>query len=196
MPKVRMLRYAVILSVLLVAGCAVSPATMQRMQEMNESYSISPSFDLTQTWRIAVLPPTSTVTGAASTTLYDHAGLSLMKVKNLSIVDRSQVDRILDEQQFGTSGVVDPATAARLGKLMGAQAVAVTNVTKLKHDDFFTDSPEQRDAQLYLKIISVETAEVLYYSIGQGSSFDGADEALSGAFEVAVNPLKRKAGAQ
>jgi hypothetical protein len=196
MPKVSVLHYVVLLSVVLFAGCVMSPGTMQRMQEMNESYSISPSFDLTQTWRIAVLPPTSTVTSSAPATLYDHAGLSLMKVKNLSIVDRSQVDRILDEQQFGTSGIVDPATAARLGKLIGAQAVAVTNVTQLKHDDFFADNPEQRDAQLYLKIISVETAEVLYYSLGQSSSFSGPDDALAGAFEVAVGPLRRKAGAQ
>lgn len=196
MLKVRVLSSVALLSALLFAGCVVSPATLQQMQEMSENYSISPSFDLAQTWRIAVLPPTSTVTSRAPATLYDHAGLSLMKVRNLSIVDRSQVDRILDEQQFGASGVVDPATAARLGKLMGAQAVAVTSITQLKHDDFFGDSPEQRDAQLYLKIISVETAEVLYYSLGQGSSFNGPDDALAGAFELAVGPLKRKAGAQ
>jgi hypothetical protein len=195
MLKVRVLCSSAAL-LLLLGGCVLSPATMQQLQQANENYSLSPGFDLTRTWRVAVLPPTSTVTSRAPTTLYDHAGLSLMKVRNLSIVDRSMVDRILEEQQFGASGVVDPGTASRLGKLMGASAVAVTTVTQLKHDDFFNDSPDQRDAQLYLKVISVETGEVLYYAIGQSSSFNGADEAATFAFEVAVSPLKRKAGNQ
>jgi 2-keto-3-deoxy-6-phosphogluconate aldolase len=180
---------------LLAAGCVMSPQMMQQMQAMNENYSISPSFDLAQTWRVAALPPASGVGGNVQN-LYDVVGLELMKVRSVSLVDRSQVDRILQEQQFGYSGVVDPATAARLGKLMGAQAVAITSVTQLKHDDFFSDSPEQRDAQLFLKIISVETSEVLYYAQGQASSFNGPDDALHGALSVAVGPLKRKAGGQ
>jgi hypothetical protein len=195
MLKVRVLLGTAVLA-LLLGGCVMSPATMQKLQEMNEDYSISPSFDLSRTWRIAVLPPTSTVTSRAPTVLYDHAGLSLMKVTNISVVDRSLVDQLLQEQAFSYSGTVDPGTAVKLGKLAGASAVAVTTLTRLAHDNFFSDSPDQRDAELYLKIISVETAEVLYYSVGKGSSFDGADEAVTGAFEIAVGPLKRKAGNQ
>jgi hypothetical protein len=185
-----------VLPALLLCACVMTPAQMQRLQEMNENYSISPAFDLSKSWRIAVLPPTSTVTSRAPTSLYDHIGLSLMKGRNLGVVDRSVVDQLLSEQEFSYSGAVDPATAVRLGKLAGAGAVAVTTVTLLKHDDFFSDSPEQRDAQLYFKVISVESAEVLYYATGQGSSFSGADDAVRGAFELAVGPLIRKANSQ
>jgi curli biogenesis system outer membrane secretion channel CsgG len=190
----KLLLASVAVVMLAVAPGCFNAATVQQMQQMNESYSISPNFDLTRTWRVAVLPPTLSIGNASG--LYDHAGMMLMRSGRIALVDRGEVDRILSEQQFANSGLVDPATAARLGKLMGAEAVMVAKVTSVKHDDFFTDSPEQRNAQLTVKIISVETAEVLYYSEGVGSSFEGADEALSAGMDVALAPLIRKGNGQ
>jgi curli biogenesis system outer membrane secretion channel CsgG len=176
---------------------------MQKMQEQAGTYSMSPNFDLTRMWRIAVLPPSSaTVTrselsdSSGMSPLYDHAGLALMRTGKVTLVDRTEVDRILAEQEFSASGAVDPGTAARLGRLMGAEAVMLVNVNSVKHDDFFSDSPEQRDAKLYVKIIRVETAEVLYYAQGEGASFEGADEALQSALDVAMNPMVVKGTAQ
>lgn len=173
---------------LALTGC-VTPVQMQQMQQAAGTYSMSPNFDFSRTWRVAVLPPTAGMTDAPTAVLYDHAGLALMRTGKVALVDRVEVDRILQEQQFSASGMVDPGTAARLGKLMGAEAVMMVNVNSVKHDEFFSDSPDQRAAKLYVKIISVETGEVLYYSQGDGSSFDGADEALQGALDFALNPL-------
>jgi curli biogenesis system outer membrane secretion channel CsgG len=184
---------ALFLLSLVAAGC-FSPAAVQQMQESNWAYSMSPSFKMDRTWRIAILP--TDVAQAGTSGLLDHAGLLLMKPGRFSLVDRSQVDRILQEQQFGSSGLVDPATAARLGKLMGAEGVMTINITSVKHDEFFKDSPEQRDAQLYVKIISVETSEVLYYAQGTGSSFEGPAAALAGALDTALGPLIRKGSEQ
>ncbi len=177
----------------LAAGC-FNPAAVQKMQQANEAYSMSPNFKMDRTWRIAILPTTGDQAGTSG--LEDHAGLLVMKPGRFSLVDRSEVDRILQEQQFGSSGVVDPGTAAKLGKLMGAEGVMTINITALKHDEFFKDNPEQRDAQLYVKIISVETAEVLYYAQGTGSSFDGPAAALDGALDTALGPLIRKGSQQ
>jgi curli biogenesis system outer membrane secretion channel CsgG len=184
---------ALFLLAMLAAGC-FTPAAVQQMQEANWAYSMSPNFKMDRTWRIAILPPA--VGQAGTSGLEDHAGLLLMKPGRFSLVDRTEVDRILQEQQFGSSGVVDPATAAKLGKLMGAEGVMTINITSLKHDEFFKDSPEQRDAQLYVKIISVETAEVLYYAQGTGSSFDGPAAALDGALDTALGPLIKKGSGQ
>jgi curli biogenesis system outer membrane secretion channel CsgG len=184
---------ALLLLALLAAGC-FNPAAVQKMQEANWAYSMSPNFKMDRTWRIAILPPT--VDKAGTSGLEDHAGLLLMKPGRFSLVDRSEVDRILQEQQFGSSGVVDPGTAAKLGKLMGAEGVMIVNITSLKHDEFFKDSPDQRDAQLYVKIISVETAEVLYYAQGTGSSFEGPAAALDGALDTALGPLIKKGSQQ
>jgi curli biogenesis system outer membrane secretion channel CsgG len=184
---------ALFLLVVLAVGC-FNPTAVQRMQEANWAYSMSPNFKMDRTWRIAILPPALGQAGTSG--LYDHAGLLLMKPGRFSLVDRTEVDRILQEQQFGSSGVVDPGTAAKLGKLMGAEGVMIINITALKHDEFFKDSPEQRDAQLYVKIISVETAEVLYYAQGTGSSFEGPEAALSGALDTALGPLIKKGSEQ
>jgi len=60
------------------------------------------------------------------------------------------------------------------------------NITSIAHDPFWTDEPAQRDATLHVKIISVETAEVLYTASGQGSDFEGAAGALRLALQVAM----------
>uniref|UniRef100_A0A7C4CAH1 Penicillin-binding protein activator LpoB n=1 Tax=candidate division WOR-3 bacterium TaxID=2052148 RepID=A0A7C4CAH1_UNCW3 len=176
---------------MLTAGCFTA-GQLQTMRHVAQPYSISPNFDLSRPWRIAVLPPPLSSDVAPADFLAERAGLQLMKVPMISVVDRAEVERILQEQQFSYSGVVDPATAVKLGKLMGAAAVATIKVGEVKHDEFWTDSPEQRDAQLFFRIISVETAEVLYSAEGQGSSFSGAKEALSAALDMALLPLLEK----
>lgn len=172
-------------------GCAASQ--FAAMQRAGQPYSISGSFDLTKVWRIAVLSPTADIPGAED--VAEYAALQLMKVPTFVVVDRSEVSRILQEQQFSYSGVVDQATAARLGKLLGASAVMTIRIGNVRHDDFFSDSPDQRDAEVFVRIISVETAEVLYWAQGQASSFEGAADALRGAVIVSLLPLiERKTG--
>ena len=40
---------------------------------------------------------------------------------NIRVIERDQVQKLVDEQKLGADGRVDPATAARIGKLLGAQ---------------------------------------------------------------------------
>lgn len=178
-------------SILLGTGCVVSPATMAAMQPKH--YAKSPTFDGKPVWRTAVLPPAfaSAEPGGAISAVYDYAGMALMRTGRFTVVDRSLVDRLLEEQEFAYSGAVDAGTAARLGKLLGAEAVFTVNINSIRHDDFF-DEPEQRDAGLHVKLIAVETAEVLYSAAGEGSSFEGAEEALRSALEVALYGLAAK----
>jgi len=184
------------LQLIVVVGAGCSAAQLGAMRKAAVPYSLSPKFDLSQSWTIAVLPPAGTSDAGGSAALVDHASLQLMKVVNFTVVDRSEVARVLQEQQFSSSGVVDPATAARLGKLLGATAVLTIKIGPVKHDAFFSDSPNQRDAEVYVKIIAVETAEVLYSAQGQGSSFEGAAEALRAAVDMALMPLLAKGGTQ
>jgi hypothetical protein len=79
----------------------------------------------------------------------------------------------------------------RLGQLMDAKVVITVSVTKLEHDEFFKENPEQRDARLFVKTASVKTAEALYCAEGQGSSFEGSEAALSDALTMALEPLTR-----
>jgi len=167
-------------------GCFNS-AAIQQMQEANQPYSMSPNFELDRNWRIAILPPRDGDTELPL--LYDRAGLLLMKPGNFTLIDRAEVARILHEQRSGGPRLVDPHSTSKLGRQMGAEAVMTISVTELKHDDFFKDNPEQRDARVFVKIISVKTAEALYYAEGRGSSFEGPDAALYDALAMALGPL-------
>lgn len=77
-------------------------------------------------YSIAVLPFTAATKGntmAAKVQAYAMTALTETKDPFLKIVDRENIDRILEEQRLGLSGVVDEQTAVRVGNLIGAQAV-------------------------------------------------------------------------
>lgn len=65
------------------------------------------------------------------------------------LVERAQLENALSEIELGQSGTVDPATAAKIGHLTGAQ-ILVTGRALLV----------QRDIVVVAKIISVETSRV------------------------------------
>ncbi len=177
---------------MLLTGCftAAQLAALQGPQ----NFARSPVLDTKPIWRTVVLPPSSSNPSTLSNAvgLEDYAGMALLRTGSFSLIDRSIVNQILEEQEFSYSGVVDPATAVQLGKLLGAEAVMTISVGRIFHDSFWDDEPDQRDASLHVKIISVETSEVLYTSTGQGSSFDGAENALKMALEMSLVGLSQQ----
>ncbi len=65
-----------------------------------------------------------------------HVMTSLTQTRDpfLRIVDRENMERILEEQRLGLSGVVDEQTAVQVGNLMGAQAVLVGTVIDYREE--------------------------------------------------------------
>jgi TolB-like protein len=49
----------------------------------------------------------------------------------LNIVERTQIDKILEEQEFGMTGFVDDASAVKIGHILGADAVTIGTLTKV-----------------------------------------------------------------
>lgn len=77
-------------------------------------------------YTIAVLPFTGNVKQRGiNDKLLAYATTALTEVNDpfLRVVDRENLQRILDEQRLGLSGVVDEQTAVQVGNLMGAKAV-------------------------------------------------------------------------
>jgi curli biogenesis system outer membrane secretion channel CsgG len=68
----------------------------------------------------------------------------------LRIVERSLIRHLLDEQNLGTAGRVDAATAAQVGRLVGAR-YAITGVFMDLNGNFRLDG----------RIVNVETGEVV-----------------------------------
>ena len=96
----------------------------------------------------------------------EQAAFELKKQRSwITIVERRNIDLVMDEQRFQLSGRVADDSAMRVGKLLGADSVLC----------FRVDMPSWRDRMLARfygrmpplvvssKIISVESGEVLYH---------------------------------
>lgn len=88
-------------------------------------------------YAIAVLP-FNTVGSKAATpqaaTLQSYVTAALTDLNDpfIQVVDRDNIQRILEEQRMGMSGVVDESTAVSAGKLLGAKAVVMGTVIAYK----------------------------------------------------------------
>src|SRR2546426_8810266 len=59
----------------------------------------------------------------------------LMKNGTYTVIERSQVERILNEQNLGQEGRVAASTAATLGRLLGADAIIMGSITQFGSAD-------------------------------------------------------------
>ena len=83
-------------------------------------------------------------------------GIAGMMISELSqnpaarVVERQEVQRLLDEQNLGAQNRVDPATAAKIGKLVGARYMVMGTFV-----DFYGDF------RVDVRLINTETSEVV-----------------------------------
>lgn len=79
--------------------------------------------------------------------------LAAMKSRPFVVVDRKDLQKVLEEQELQYSGLVDEAKAAKLGSLLGAELIV-------------TGSLYEKDGkyEIFLKLLRVETGEVLSVS--------------------------------
>ena len=108
--------------------------------------------------------------GAASDVLVtelDHTGRFIL-------IERSKLAKVFEEQKLGITGVIDPDTAAQLGKLLGAAAIITGAVTEFgtqqKGTDYLiTESKKQvARAVVDVRVINTETGQILFAESGKG----------------------------
>jgi len=83
-------------------------------------------------------------------------GIAGMMISELSansaarVVERQEIQRLLDEQNLGAQGRVDAATAAKIGKLVGARYVVLGTFI-----DFYGDF------RVDVRLVNTETSEII-----------------------------------
>jgi curli biogenesis system outer membrane secretion channel CsgG len=123
-------------------------------------------------------------------------GVSDMLIQNLvnsgaySVIERSALDKILQEQNFSNSDRADPSSAAKIGKLLGVDAMIMGSITQFGRDDkstgvgggvfgrtlggFGLGGAARRESKavvgLTARIVSIDTAEILAAASGTGES--------------------------
>jgi TolB-like protein len=73
---------------------------------------------------------TAGISSQISNGLVDMLSTAFIKANKFKMIERNQLETIMAEQSLGASGAVDPATAARIGKLTGAGYMLIGNVTE------------------------------------------------------------------
>lgn len=104
------------------------------------------------------------------------------------LVERKALDKILAEQNFSNSDRADPTTAAKIGKMLGAQAIIVGSITKFGRDDksktigglgavtgkFGLGGVQRREAKavcgISARLVDTTTGEILAAATGNGES--------------------------
>jgi hypothetical protein len=139
-----------LLTAMTVAGCASSHAESQA----------AVGYNFANLDRVAIVEVTGRIYGdAAKNQISNMFTMELMK-KGYTIVERSQVKAILKEQEFQASDLADPQGAAKAGKILNVPAVLMIDIPK------YTDEKINMTA----KLVSVETAEVLWLGNGEGTT--------------------------
>ena len=121
-----------------------------------------------------------------------------MKDGTYSVIERKALDKIIAEQNFSNSDRANPTSAARLGKLLGVDAIIVGSVTQFGSDTKNTNvgggggdwggyglggvghKNTKAIVGLDARIVDIDTAEILGVAEGHGESSRSSTSLLGG----------------
>jgi curli biogenesis system outer membrane secretion channel CsgG len=115
-----------------------------------------------------------------------------------SVIERKAMDKILAEQNFSNSDRANPTSAAKLGKLLGVDAIIVGSVTQFGNDNKntkvgggggpwgaygvggFGHTKSKAIVAVDARIVDIDTAEILGVAEGKGESSRESTSLLGG----------------
>ncbi|MBN2384372.1 hypothetical protein JXQ70_15955 [bacterium] len=102
----------------------------------------------------------------------------LFKSDKFTLIERAQLEAILNEQGLGQSGVITPQTAAQVGKVLGVSAVVIGTVSAFSIDEggssFYVGSYHRTTAKctIDVRIVDTSSAEILFMDTASSSADD------------------------
>ena len=126
---------------------------------------------------------------------------NLVRNGSYSVIERKQLDRILQEQNFQQSGRADPSSAVQLARLLGVDAIVIGSITQFGRDDKklgvggalggvrvggiglggLGRKTAKAVVQIDARIVSTTTAEILGVATGHGESKRSGVSLIGGA---------------
>ncbi len=115
-----------------------------------------------------------------------------------SVIERSALDKILSEQNFSNSDRADATSAAKIGKVLGVDAIIIGSITQFGRDDKHTNvggggysgwthgiggvgvSKAKAIVGVSARLVNVNTGEILAAVTGMGESERGGTSLLGG----------------
>jgi TolB-like protein len=151
---------------------AVDEAGNTARQEIVVTRTVAGVRRLDARLRVFLLPPARQgQTSALGDAVYDRLFNALVNQKRFELVERQQLEVILRELELSQTELVDEATAARIGKIVGAEGILIGAVR---------ETPQA--LEVFLRFIDVETgvalaAEDVY---GEDLTFRAIGELMDG----------------
>lgn len=174
--------------VIYVAGCAASSSTTKSNKKPMKPSAIALS--MPSGWddsiidrikegkglkkRIAVMEfaGNSKFDGKVDLKLSDMLITSLVKSGKFDVIERTQIELVLSEQNLGMSGIIDESTAVEVGKLLGAEYVlfgVVTSATQQEIDKF-AYTLVVIETSIDVRVIDAETGKIIVAEHASGKS--------------------------
>jgi curli biogenesis system outer membrane secretion channel CsgG len=130
--------------------------------------------------------------------IVDMLVTDLVKDGSFSVIERKALDKIMAEQNFSNSNRADPTSAARIGKLLGVDAIIVGSITEFGgetkksglgalagnwHGGVLggaSHTNSKANVAITARIINVDTAEIMGVADGKGQSSRASTNLLGG----------------
>lgn len=89
-----------------------------------------------------------------------------VKTNIYQIVERSQLERIINEQNLSNSGLIDDSQAAKLGKISGADIVISGKISSITNDEHSGSQGDRMlsrtvTTEVTIKLVDVNTAQII-----------------------------------
>lgn len=163
---------------LLMATSAVAQERKRRVAVLNFDYST------VRTYVASIFNSDVDVGKGVADLLVDK----LVSSGQYEVYERKALEKIMQEQNFSNSDRANPATAARLGQLIGVDAIVMGSITQFGRDDKTTEvgaigrvtgrygisgigkKSSKAVVALSARIVNVDTAQIMVTASGTGES--------------------------
>ena len=202
----------VLLSLLVVATFFVVPASAQTSASPAPAASAAPGAAPAaggRKKRIAIFDFDYATVQSSSAAVFGTnvdigKGISDLLVRHLvqdgtySVIERKAMDKILGEQNFSNSDRANPNSAAKIGKILGVDAIVVGSITQFGNDNKntnvggggggwggfgvggFSHKKSKAVVQVDARMVDIDTAEILGVASGKGESSRESTSLLGG----------------
>lgn len=123
---------------------------------------------------------------------------ALVNTRKFDVVDRDKLDKILQEQQFGESGMLDPQRAVKAGKLIGADYFLTGQISFFTVTQKTVENPYVKGNYTHtvtaaitvdMRIVDTRTGKIVAAEKGEASSVNKFQSQSNGKVEVSAKLL-------
>jgi curli biogenesis system outer membrane secretion channel CsgG len=178
--EAQMKRILLVIGTLLVASVLLPAQQKKRVAILNFDYAT------VQSGVAAIFGSNQDIGKGIADLLVDK----LVSNGTYSVIERKMLDKIIAEQNFSNSDRADPNSAAKIGKLLGVDAIVIGSITQFGRDDknttvgggalggitgrFGVGGVSKKESKAVVAItarmVSTDTAEILASATGKGES--------------------------